>query len=416
MKVYKFGGASVKSASAVKNVCRIINQEPDELLVVISAMGKTTNALEEVVTDSSKNINVSEKLKTVTGFHSKIVRELFIDPAPTLKKLDGLFQLIVHELAKNNSIDIMYDQVVCFGEIISTTIVSDYFATNRQSTFIDARDYIITDSSFREAKVNWDLTNAKIRTLNDVMKSGPIITQGFIGRSENGLSTTLGREGSDFSAAIFASCLHAFSVTIWKDVPGVMSADPKRLPAATIFNELPYQEAAEMTYYGASVIHPKTIKPLANSNIPLLVKHFDDISLRGTRIHECKIDRIPPLIVFKDNQCLISCKVTDYAFVSEDQLSFIFKSLSDQGIKINMMQNSAISFSFCADYREAKIREVIETLSHTFEVYYNTNLTLITIKNYTPELSNEYRNKKGIVLEQLSRSTLQILIQENAVV
>jgi aspartate kinase len=414
MKVYKFGGASVKSASAVKNVCRIINQEDDELLVVISAMGKTTNALEEIIIGSTKNQDVSEKVNALHEFHSNIILELFDKPAPILSKLDACIQIINDELVKNEIPDIKYDQVVSMGEIISTTIVADYLATSRPSTLVDARDYIITDNSFREGKVNWPISGEKIKTLQSTLKHGPIITQGFIGSSESGLSITLGREGSDFSAAIFASCLQADSVTIWKDVPGVMNADPKRLPAATVFEELPFQEAAEMTYYGASVIHPKTIKPLANAGIPLLVKNFDDIALPGTRIHECKIDSIQPLIVFKDNQCLVSCKVTDYTFVSEDQLSLLFKALSDHGVKINMMQNSAISFSFCVDYHETKIHNLIKTLSQSFEVYYNIGLTLITIKNHTTELSNEYRSKKGILLEQLSRSTLQVLVKESA--
>jgi len=252
-----------------------------------------------------------------------------------------------------------------------------------------------------------------MNTLKTVLKNGPVITQGFIGRNGNGLTTTLGREGSDYSAAIFASCLNAQSVTIRKDVPGVMSADPKRLPNAEVFDELPFQEAAEMTYYGASVIHPKTIKPLANANIPLVVKNFDDPTLPGTKIYEIKVKKIPPLIVFKDNQCLISCKVTDYTFVSEDQLSTIFNILVSHEIKINLMQNSAISFSFCADYREDKIKGVIDSLSKNFEVYYNTNLTLITIKNYTAELANQYRTQTDILLEQTSRSTLQLLIKKN---
>jgi aspartate kinase len=237
------------------------------------------------------------------------------------------------------------------------------------------------------------------------------ITQGFIGGTPDGLTTTLGREGSDFTAAIFAASLDAHSVTIWKDVPGVMNADPKRLSAATVFRELPFKEAAEMTYYGATVIHPKTIKPLANKGIPLLVKNFDDPTLPGTIIHECRVKELPPLIVFKDNQCLISCKVTDYTFINEQQLQQIFHILSELDIRINVMQNSAISFSFCIDFRESKLKALVNRLQQQFEVYYNTGLTLITVKNYDKEAFDTYRNGPGVILEQLSRSTLQVLVK-----
>ncbi|HMR57401.1 MAG TPA: aspartate kinase, partial [Cyclobacteriaceae bacterium] len=276
---------------------------------------------------------------------------------------------------------------------------------------IDARDYIKTDATWREGKVDWENSRMHIQGLKKILQNQPIITQGFMGSTADKKTTTLGREGSDYSAAIFASCLSAKSVTIWKDVPGVMSADPKRLPSAVVFDELPYQEAAEMTYYGASVIHPKTIKPLANANIPLFVKNFDDTSLPGTRIYACKVYKLPPLIVFKDNQCLISCKVTDYSFVNEDQMGYIFQMLSQHDVRINVMQNSAITFSFCVDYREPKILKLIEALSKKFEVYYNTGLTLITVKNYDAATFAEYRNRPGVLIEQTSRSTLQVLVR-----
>ena len=240
-----------------------------------------------------------------------------------------------------------------------------------------------------------------------------LVTQGFIGSDPSHLTTTLGREGSDFSAAIFASCLNAIDVTIWKDVPGVMSADPKRLPSAVTFEELPFREAAEMTYYGASVIHPKTIKPLANKGINLYVKNFDNVNLPGTRIHECVVKSLPPLIVFKDNQCLVSCHVTDYTFIDESQLEFIFNALKSHGLRLNLMQNSAISFSFCLDFQESKVIALIQVLSTYFEVYYNTGLTLITVKNYDSNSFEKYRSQKGVVLEQSSRSTLQVLIKSN---
>jgi aspartate kinase len=255
------------------------------------------------------------------------------------------------------------------------------------------------------------VTEQQIQSLSSLINDTLIITQGFIGSTRDKLTTTLGREGSDFTAAIFASCLNAESVTIWKDVPGVMSADPKRLHNPITFDELPFKEAAEMTYYGASVIHPKTIKPLANKGIPLIVKNFDDITLPGTRIHECKINNLPPLIVFKDDQCLVSCHVTDYTFIEESQIGIIFNALSTLKLKVNLMQNSAISFSFCLDFKEDKIMALINSLSKHFEVYYNTGLTLITIKNYDAESFEKYRKQKDVVLEQSSRSTLQVLVK-----
>jgi aspartate kinase len=415
MKVFKFGGASVKNAQAVKNVSDIITStNQKELVVVVSAMGKTTNALEDIVSLAYQGKEVQPAIETLYRYHLNIANELFINSESIKEKLEKVFLHLHQNLNTQLPYDVTYDQIVSLGEILSTLIVADYVGLQAPTQWLDARDCIVTNSSYREGKVDWPATNKKMQHLAATLSKSIIVTQGFIGRATDGLTTTLGREGSDYTAAIFASCLKAESVTIWKDVPGVMNADPKRLPAAIVFEELPFQEAAEMTYYGASVIHPKTIKPLANANIPLLVKSFDNPTEPGTQIFECRIEKIPPLIVFKDNQCLISCKVTDYTFVSEDQLSSIFKTLSDHEVKINMMQNSAISFSLCVDYRESKIRPLIEELSQNFEVYYNTNLTLITIKNYTAQLSEEYRSKPGILLEQLSRSTLQILVKANA--
>jgi aspartate kinase len=412
MKVYKFGGASVKDAHAVRNVVKIIGMVKGEpLVVVVSAMGKTTNLLEKFVGRFVLGGHIAEDIQRLKLYHEEIIRDLFSEPTEVLTKLNDVVDMIKNSLDRNIDYDQLYDQVISQGELLSTLIVSKYTATHFPVRWIDAREYISTNQSFREAKVDWPATRSKIQNLKQKGINCPIITQGFIGRANNGMTTTLGREGSDYSAAIFASCLDAESVTIWKDVPGVMTADPKRLPGATVFPELPYQEAAEMTFYGASVIHPKTIQPLANADIPLYVKNFDDPSLPGTKIHACQLDEIPPLIVFKDNQCLVSCKMPDYSFVSENQLSVIFKTLSDAEVKINVMQNSAISFSFCVDYRENKIQPLIEALSKLFEVYYNTNLTLVTIKNYTPELCDEYRAKPGILLEQLSRSTVQWLFR-----
>lgn len=413
MKVFKFGGASVKNAQAIKNVASILKgYSQDELLVVVSAMGKTTNALERIVDLGQKQKDFSQELAEIKSYHEQALQNLELNDSPSLESIRKVIFKIESEATKAGDYDQVYDQVVSYGEVLSTLILHAYLqGVSIQVEWIDARKYIVTDATFREGKVDWESTQALTQPLKKILANKIIITQGFIGATPTGLTTTLGREGSDYTAAIFASCLGAHSVTIWKDVPGVMSADPKRLPNAVVFEELPYQEAAEMTYYGASVIHPKTIKPLANSKIPLLVKNFDDPSLPGTRIHDCKIDKLPPLIVFKENQCLISCKVTDYTFVNEQQMGFIFHALMSHDVHINVMQNSAISFSICVDFRDQKILKLIQELSASFEVYYNTGLTLITIKNYDAASFSEYRNKAGVILEQSSRSTLQVLVK-----
>lgn len=410
MKVFKFGGASVRNADAIRNAAKIIrSHEQDGLVVVVSAMGKTTNALERVLsafrTDKAHRAEVSNLVK----FHREIAADLFPTAHPIFKEIETWGDSLEEQLLKHTDEDCQYDQVVSLGEVISSRIVAEYLIQeNLNCQWLDARQFVKTDSNFREGRVDWETTTANLSTLLPI--KGTLLTQGFIG-SSGSLATTLGREGSDFSAAIFASCLGAESVTIWKDVPGVMTADPKRLPDAKTFDELPFREAAEMTYYGASVIHPKTIKPLANKRIPLSVKNFDNPTLEGTRIHECKIEKIPPLIVFKDSQCLISCHVTDYTFINEPQLETIFNALSTHGLKVNLMQNSAISFSFCLDFNERKVMHLIEYLSKEFEVYYNTGLTLITIKNYDEALFETYRKLPNIMLEQSSRSTLQVLIK-----
>jgi len=413
MKVFKFGGASLKDAPGVKNVASIIQSYfPERLIVVVSAMGKTTNALEKILDLACHGKKHHAELNALLLYHDTIMRSLFHADHAAFGDVKNIFNELEKELDFEGAYDRVYDQVISKGELISSVIVDHFLRQSKvESTWLDARNYISTDRTFREGKVNWFLTADKIKSLRTVESKSIYITQGFIGSTDDGLTTTLGREGSDFSAAIFASCLDAESVTIWKDVPGVMSADPKRLPGSQVFEELPFKEAAEMTYYGASVIHPKTIKPLANKGIPLLVKNFENPSLKGTIIHECRVKNLPPLIVFKDNQCLVSCKVTDYTFVSEEQLSTIFNTLFELDIRINMMQNSAITFSFCIEFREHKVTALIERLQKHFEVYYNTGLTLVTIKNYDDDTFNAYRKRSGVLLEQSSRSTLQVLIK-----
>lgn len=413
MRVFKFGGASLKDAAGVRNVRSIIDSQPAQnLLVVVSAMGKTTNMLENILQlfKSGKDYNVG--ISELRRYHMDIVAGLFDDPGPVNAEIDVFFTDIEKHLSLTRHFDEMYDQVVSNGELISSIIVHRYLVSESiASHWHDSRASIRTDRNFREGRVDWSKTSTACKLLQPILRDRIVVTQGFIGRTDDGLTTTLGREGSDFSAAIFASCLDANSVVIWKDVPGVMNADPKRIENATVFEELPFKEAAEMTYYGASVIHPKTIKPLATKGIPLYVKMFSDPTRPGTKIHECKVDKLPPLIVFKEHQCLISCKVTDYTFISEQQLTTIFHALSELDIRLNLMQNSAISLSICIDFREDKITKLIERLQQHFEVFYNTGLTLITVKNYDEKTFEKYRKLKGVLLEQSSRSTLQVLIK-----
>lgn len=416
MKVFKFGGASVKNAAGIRNVGKIVSSFQKPLLVVVSAMGKTTDQLEKVVAAAFKKQDYTPFLDESRKYHSVIINDVFDDASIVTEAVLMHYRAIEKAAGTVMAFDRLYDQIVSAGELISTTIVHHYLQSiGLPSRWLDARTCISTDSTFREGKVNWDKTQRSIEHLGPELRNKIILTQGFIGADAQGYTTTLGREGSDFSAAIFASCLGAESVTIWKDVPGVMNADPKRLKAAMVFDELPFKEAAEMTYYGASVIHPKTIKPLANRGIPLLVKNFDDPSLPGTRIHECKIGHLPPLIVFKDNQCLVSCKVTDYTFVNEQHLVTIFHVLNELDIRINVMQNSAISFSFCIDFRESRIPALISKLSESFEVYYNSGLTLVTVKNYDEASFETWRKKPGVLLEQSSRSTLQVLLKTESI-
>jgi aspartate kinase len=411
MNIFKFGGASLKSSDRIEQVANIIHSQAKKpLLVVVSAMGKTTDALERVVSAALAHTSAESEIQALESYHLQLIQELKL-PYEIENEVSGLFRELLFATQQTGERDLIYDHIVSFGEVISSKIIAAFLKHKGFTVqWVDARKFIQTDNSFREGKVNWDETKQRISQLkfgtNDVL-----ITQGFIGSTPTGETTTLGREGSDFTAAIFASCLQAEGVTIWKDVPGVMSADPKRIANAIVFDELPYKEAAEMTYYGANVIHPKTIKPLANKKIPLYVKCFLDPHLPGTKIHECKVDRLPPLIVYKGNQCLVSCKVTDYTFVDETQIGIIFQALTDLNLRVNVMQNSAISFSFCIDYREDKALKLIEKLSRNFEVYYNANLTLITIKNYDASTSAHYRNMKGVLLEQSSRSTLQVLVK-----
>jgi aspartate kinase len=422
MKVFKFGGASVKNADAVKNVGSILNLFKDDLVVVISAMGKTTNGLEKVVKSYlAQDGKTQELLNEVKSFHHDIIAELFLnDNHPIFTEIHNTFVEIEWEIEEEptREYDYIYDQIVSVGELLSTKIVSAYLKEIKiQNHWVDIRNVIQTDNTYRNAKVDWKLTgeNAQRHIASKLNQSEQtiIVTQGFIGSSSELFTTTLGREGSDFSAGILAYCLDAESVTIWKDVPGMLNADPKWFDVTEKLNNISYHEAVELAYYGASVIHPKTIKPLHNKHIPLLVKSFVNPNEDGTVINENSAeDSLIPSFIFKMNQVLISISAKDYSFIMEDSLSHIFGLFSEQGVKINLMQNSAISFSVCVDYDEQKTLPLIEELKNEYKVLYNESLELVTIRHYDAQTISRVTEGKEIIVEQKSRNTARFVMKD----
>ncbi|MEJ8756066.1 aspartate kinase [Pontibacter sp. H259] len=417
MKVYKFGGASVKNADAFRNLANIVQTHggTTRLLIVVSAMGKTTNALEQVFDLAYTHQNFDDALQQSCQYHYQIVQELF--PAtdhPVYEELEHLFSKLKYTLQNLNhqaAYDQLYDQTVSFGELLASVILHHYLQLQHlANTWIDSRKYIQTDTTWREAKIEWEWTERLIkRDLPAILNEQLIVTQGFLGGTNNGLTTTLGREGSDFSGAIFAYCLHADAMYIWKDVDGLLNADPKHFTDTVRYAEISYQETVEMAYYGASVIHPKTIKPLANRLIPLYVKSFLNPAGEGTRICDCKYQKLAPAYIIKQNQCLLSFNAKDFTFISEKNLGTIFNALSELRLKINLMQNSAISFSICTDCNDQRLQKLLQTLQDQFIIHYNTGLTLYTIKNYDTESINKTVAGKDILLEQRTRTTYQIV-------
>lgn len=421
MKVFKFGGASVKNAEAVKNVGEVIKLHQNDLVIVISAMGKTTNNLEEVVNSYlNKDGKLEQNLQIVKDFHFNILNELFEDKShPIFNDIHNTFVEIEWEIEEEavRDYDYVYDQIVSVGEILSTKIVSAYLnSAGIKNNWQDIRNLIQSDNTYRNANVDWALTEELIQ--KDITPQfNPeeqiiIITQGFIASSSELFTTTLGREGSDFSAGILAYCLNAESVTIWKDVPGMLNADPKWFDDTIKLDNISYLEAVELAYYGASVIHPKTIKPLQNKNIPLHVKSFISPNNSGTLINkETKKDSAIPSFIFKMNQVLISISAKDYSFVMEDSLSHIFGIFSEYGVKINLMQNSAISFSICVDFDNQKTMSLIDELKKNYKVLYNDNLELVTIRHYDQLTIERVTSAKEILVEQKSRNTARFILK-----
>src|SRR6185436_7545575 len=421
MKVFKFGGASVKDAAAVRNAAAILKKFSNEkIVVVISAMGKTTNALEKVVNayfhkDNDPHVLLNE----VKEYHLKIMRELFSDESGEVyQDVNNFFTEVEWAMDKSTSrsYGCAYDQVVSAGELISTKIISAYLhKSGIKNTWLDIRDCNRTDDTWREGKVEWEVTQQKIFETIPRLFSGEnniVVTQGFIGSTSENFTTTLGREGSDYTAAILAHCLNAECVMIWKDVPGVLNADPKFFKEAQKLEKISYHDAIELAYYGASVIHPKTIKPLENKNITLHVKSFLNPDSQGTSIDRDSVTKpLIPSFIFKTNQVLITISAKDFSFIAEESLSTIFGIFAKHRVKINLMQNSAISFSVCVDNDPLKIPKLIEELKTHFKILYNENLELYTIRHYFPSTIETLSAGKEILLEQRSRSTAQLVMR-----
>jgi len=419
MKVFKFGGASVNSIERIKFLADILMQYKEEqLLIVISAMGKTTNALEKV---------------TEAFFHGKKEEALQLFDQVKKQHLNTAKYLLVtqylacEEQMKNffteaewllydkpvRSFDYYYDQVVSIGELLSTTIISYYLnEVNINNKWFDVRDIIRTDNNFRDANIDWTTTEMNLSSFQKSFSStnNIFLTQGFIGATDENESTTLGREGSDYSAAVFAHMLNAESLSIWKDVEAIMNADPKLFPDALPIRELNYNELIEMAYYGALVIHPKTIKPLQNKNIPLFVKSFLDPFLPGTVIHNKPVHHLPPTIIIKENQVMLEMKTRDYSFVGEQHIGKLYEQLEKLNIKPNLTQNGAISFLCVLDDRSEKIETFALEMAEDFEVKVMRGLTLLTIRNYNNEIFEKLTKEKSILLRQQTKETIQLLM------
>ena len=415
MQIFKFGGASVKDAAGVRNVAKILEKVGyAHSLIVISAMGKTTNALEVVVNNYFKApAQLPESLQIIKDFHYQIIRELFSDENhPVYWKVDGLFAELSSFLERNKSPkhSFVYDQVIGFGELLSTTIISQYLNDNGiKNNWIDVRNLIKTDSNYRDAGIDWEETQTNIS--NNINKSLLNITQGFLGSDANFFTTTLGREGSDYTAAIFAYCLNAKSVTIWKDVPGVLNADPRYFQHTQLLRKIPYQEAIELAFYGASVIHPKTLQPLQQKEIPLYVRSFVNPTEEGSAV--CNVASLEPKVpcfILKKDQILLSLSSRDFSFIMEESISYIFKSLHKAQMKVSVIQNSAISFSVCVENKFDTLPELLEKLEERFKVSVTEGVTLYTIRHATEAAINEVAAGKNVLLKQVSSDTVQMII------
>ncbi len=422
MQVFKFGGASVKDADSVKNVSSILKKHATEpTIVVISAMGKTTNKLEELVNAYFyKEGDIQTILDELRSYHFGILNQLIPDKNNTVyNDIENVFVELLWALEEepSSTYNHHYDQMVSQGEVLATKIVSGYLnESGIKNKWVDARGFIQTDNSYREGKVDYELSQKLVQTdLLPILNSfNIVITQGFIGGTSENFTTTLGREGSDYTAALLAYFTDAKRVIIWKDVPGVLNADPKYFKNTKKIDELTYHDAIELTYFGASVIHPKTIKPLQNKNIPLFVKSFIKPEDTGTIIKESDKRNNVPSYIFKTNQILLSIQPKDFSFIAEDNLSNIFNLFSKHNVHVNMMQNSAISFSVCMDDDNHKLEPLLNDLQEHFKVLYNKSVQLMTIRNYDQETISKLSADKIILIEQRSRNTYQMVMKADS--
>ena len=417
MRVFKFGGASVKDASGIKNVYDVLQKVGyEDVLLVVSAMGKTTNALEIVIKNYfEKKAELNSSVQEVKKYHNQILMDLFDDEKnDVFVAVNTQFADLEYFLAHNKSpnYNFVYDQIVSYGELISTTILSHFMNfMGIKTQWLDVRNFIKTDANYRDAEVDWELTQKNIS--KNVKRKILNITQGFLGSDENNFTTTLGREGSDYTAAIFAYCLNAQSVTIWKDVPGVMNADPRYFENASLLNQISYREAIELAFYGATVIHPKTLQPLQKKEIPLYVKSFINPLLTGTSVAK-GVDLEPylPCFIVKKNQLLISLSSIDFSFIMEENISEIFALFHQFKIKVNLIQNSAISFSVCVEDKFDNFKALNAILSKKFKVEFDENVTLYTIRHFNENAAQTVEENKVVLLKQVSRETMQVVTKE----
>ena len=417
MRVFKFGGASVKDADGIKNVYDVLQKVGyEDALLIVSAMGKTTNALEVVIKNYfDKSSELKSSVQEVKKYHNQIVMDLFEDEKnPVFTAVNSQFSDLEYFLSHNKSpnYNFVYDQIVSYGELISTTILSHFMNhMGIKTQWLDVRNFVKTDANYRDAEVDWELTQKNIS--KNVKRKILNITQGFLGSDENNFTTTLGREGSDYTAAIFAYCLNAESVTIWKDVPGVMNADPRYFENASLLNQISYREAIELAFYGASVIHPKTLQPLQKKEIPLYVKSVINPLLKGTSVSK-GVDLEPELSCFivKRNQLLISLSSIDFSFIMEEHISEIFALFHQFKLKVNLIQNSAISFSVCVEDKFDNFKELNAILSKKFKVDFEENVTLYTIRHFNDNAAQTVEDNKVVLLKQVSRETMQVVTKE----
>lgn len=421
MKVFKFGGASVKDAEAVRNVASILSlYKGQKLGIVISAMGKTTNAMESIVEalwDRNQSL-FEERVNERRQFHQSIIDDLFEDGAAISQEIERIFDHLIenYDSTLPDNYDFEYDQIVSLGEILSTKIVTAYlYHAGFNVQWADARKLVRTDNKYREGEINWNKTEALFgANFTPLFDNADIlITQGFVGHTSEGLTTTLGREGSDYSAGIMAFCCNAESVTIWKDVPGMLNADPKYFDNTVKLDKISFREAIELSYYGASVIHPKTIKPLQNKGIPLYVKSFIDPTAEGTVIQsEMDSDHLVPSFIFKLNQALFSITPKDFSFIVEENLSDIFERLAKAKAKINVMQNSALNFNILLDEDKIDVQEILDVFSDSYDVKYNGGLELVTIRHYDQPTIDRVTENKEVLLEQKTRQTARLIVKQ----